>query len=44
MDKKQRKANQKLQQAQNFAENLRANQNLPLEEKGHLELKLSAPK
>ena len=33
MDKKQRKANQKLQQAQNFAENLRANQNLPLEEK-----------
>lgn len=26
MDKKQRKANQKLQQAQNFAENLRANQ------------------
>lgn len=43
MDKKQRKANQKLQQAQNFAENLRANQNLPLEER-HVELKLSAPK
>lgn len=29
MDKKQRKANQKLQQAQSFAEKLQANQNLP---------------
>lgn len=33
MNKKQRKANQKLQQAQSFAKNLQANQNLPLEEK-----------
>lgn len=33
MDKKQRKANQKLQQAQSFAEKLQASQNLPLEEK-----------
>lgn len=33
MDKKQRKANQKLQQAQSFAKNLQASQNLPLEEK-----------
>lgn len=42
MDKKQRKANQKLQQAQNFAENLRANQNLPLEEKA-LRTKVISP-
>ena len=42
MDKKQRKANQKLQQAQNFAENLRANQNLSLEEKA-LRTKVISP-
>lgn len=34
MDKKQRKANQKLQQAQNFAENLRANSEFTFRGKG----------
>lgn len=42
MDKKQRKANQRLQQAQSFAEKLQANQNLPLKEKA-LRTKVISP-